>query len=180
MPDSSPLGCRFTTSKANGEKTIVYSTRQLALRDYVAMLSAVEKRLVERGVHGIGLTAMDAAGHRTPCASVAIELMGSTMQGISVWGFVTWARAGVVAATHTHGRQLQPCTVPSCDACLVTWRRTLESRHCGRCEKKIDVHAPVGPLRPAAIWSRTVKPNPTTGEPRLHIMEYENVSLNRM
>lgn len=100
------------------------------------------------------------------------------IEGVSCYGFVTWARAGIVAATYTHGRKVQLCTVAQCEHCCITWRQKPEARTCDACSKPLVVTESDEPVqsKPPPVWCRSVHPDLETGEPRLHIDEYESCS----
>ena len=139
-----------------GDGLPVYSKRQLSLTEYVAMLSSTEKAVLD-GHNEAVVTRDDASG-------------------VSQYGFVTWARAGVVAATHTHGAKLRLCSNSMCTSCCVVWRQTEEARLCQVCEPDRPLASISLARLPSRIYMRTVSPDPSNGEPRLHMAELETCS----
>ena len=143
---------------ARGDGTPVYSKRQLSLQEYVMMLSSSEKKF-------------SSASERQAATEGA--------DGVSQHGAVTWVRAGVVAATYTHGPKLRLCDRPNCDSCLIAWRQTHEARLCQVCGKQLMEFRGIGqPMGPATtpVWLRKVHPDPQNAEPRLHFAELETCS----
>ena len=139
-----------------GDGLPVYSKRQLSLTEYVAMLSSTEKAILD--------------GHDKAVAT------RDDASGVSQYGFVTWARAGVVAATHTHGAKLRLCSDSMCTTCCVVWRQTEEARFCQVCEPDRPLASIPMARLPSRIYIRKVSPDPSSGEPRLHMAELETCS----
>lgn len=148
--------------------TPTYSKRQLSLQEYIMMLAVSEKRF-----------------------STSADRRAATdgADGVSMYGVVTWMRAGVVAAVYAHGPSLKLCDHAMCDHCCVVWRQTLDARVCQMCEKPVANlsflsgvtsvgpvgHCTVGPPT-TPVWLRKVQPDARSGEPRLHLSELETCS----
>ena len=102
-----------------------------------------------------------------------------SIDGVSEFGVVTWMRAGVVAAQYTHGPKLRLCDRAVCDDCCVVWRMTMSARICRICAKPVAAFTGVGePIGTPTtmMWERRVRPDLQTGEPRLHLHEFETCS----